>query len=84
MLPTPPRDNAVELLMEEVGDVEARAAELQALACRVDERSFGHCALECGIRQLAASRDWALWAVDRLQKSEEARTETARTPTAEL
>ncbi|MCO6005903.1 hypothetical protein NE236_13000 [Actinoallomurus purpureus] len=80
LLPTLPRDKAVELLLEEARTVEARAAELEALRCRVVESSFGHFAIERGIRHLAASRDWALWAADRLQKSEEARTENGTDP----
>jgi DNA-binding PadR family transcriptional regulator len=80
LLPMLPRNKAVELLLEEVRTVEARAAELEALRCRIDESSFGRYAVERGIRHLAASRDWALWAVDRLQKSEEARTENGTDP----
>jgi DNA-binding PadR family transcriptional regulator len=83
LLPLLPREEAMELLTEELRGAEARTADLQALQCHVGESSFGRYALERGIRHHAATREWALWAIERLQKSEEARTETARTPTGE-
>jgi hypothetical protein len=84
LLPLLPRQEAVEPLTEELRGAEARTAELKALLCHVGESTFGRYALERAIRHNAATRDWALWAIERLRKSEEARTETARTPTGEL
>ncbi|GAA4616914.1 hypothetical protein GCM10023195_75320 [Actinoallomurus liliacearum] len=84
LIPLLPREEALGLLREELRHVEARRAELETLCSDVGESSFGRYALERGLRHLVASREWALWAIERLQKSEEARTETARTPTGEL
>nr|WP_308206028.1 hypothetical protein [Actinoallomurus spadix] len=84
LIPLLPREEALDLVREELRHVEARLTELEMLCDGTDESDFGRYALERGLRQLAASRDWALWAIDRLQKSEEARTVTARTPTGEL
>lgn len=84
LIPLLPRGEALDLVREELRHVEARLTELEMLCDGTDESDFGRYALERGLRQLAASRDWALWAIDRLQKSEEARTVTARTPTGEL
>jgi PadR family transcriptional regulator, regulatory protein AphA len=83
LLPVLPPQKAIELLTEQVRAAEARKADLEALRRRVGESSFGGFALERGLRHMTAEREWALWAIDRLQKSEEARTETVRTPTGE-
>ncbi|GAA4624995.1 PadR family transcriptional regulator [Actinoallomurus vinaceus] len=83
LLPLLPGQKAIELLTERARAAETKKAELEALRLRVGESSFGGFALERGLRHMTAERDWALWAIDRLQKSEEARTETVRTPTGE-
>ncbi|MEV0399181.1 PadR family transcriptional regulator [Actinoallomurus sp. NPDC050550] len=83
LLPLLPTQKAIELLTEQARAAEARKVDLEALRRKVGESSFGGFALERGLRHMAAEREWALWAIDRLQKSEEARTETVRTPTGE-
>jgi PadR family transcriptional regulator AphA len=80
LLPLLPQEQAAELLEEDARIAGERKTELEGLRCNVPESDFGLYALERGIRQLTATREWALWAADRLRKSEEARTEDGTDP----